>query len=113
VASFHLAERKTTRSTCIVRGLIGLAQNDCMDDDLVRAAAAFALDSDEPLQASTPPGAAIAALGWTQARMFQAACQLFVEGRMTLVFDDTGVMRLVDRPLTADQAAERLGGTWA
>jgi hypothetical protein len=31
---------------------------------------------------------------------------------MTLAFDDTGVMRLVDRPLTADQVAERLGGIW-
>ena len=113
VASFHLAERKTTRSTRIVRGLIELAMNDCMDDDLVRAAAAFALDSDEPLQASIPPGAAIAALGWTEALTFQTACETFVEGRMTLAFDDTGVMRLVDRPLTADQAAERLGGTWA
>jgi hypothetical protein len=113
VASFHLAERKTLRSTRIVRGLIALAQNDCMDDDLVRAAAAFALDSDEPLQASIPPGAAIAALGWTEALTFQTACETFVEGRMTLAFDDTGVMRLVDRPLTADQAAERLGGTWA
>jgi hypothetical protein len=113
VASFHLAERKTTRSTCIVRGLIGLAQNDCMDDDLVRAAAAFALDSDEPLQASTPPGAAIAALGWTEALTFLGACAAFVKGGMDLAFDDNGVMRLVDRPLTADQAAERLGGTWA
>jgi hypothetical protein len=112
VASFHLAERKTTRSTRIVRGLIVLAQNDCMDDDLVRAAAAFALDSDEPLQASIPPGAAIAALGWTEALTFQTACETFVEGRMTLAFGDTGVMRLVDRPLTADQVAERLGGTW-
>jgi hypothetical protein len=96
-----------------VRGLIGLAQNDCMDDDLVRAAAAFALDSDEPLQASTPPGAAIAALGWTEALTFLGACAAFVKGGMDLAFDDNGVMRLVDRPLTADQAAERLGGTWA
>jgi hypothetical protein len=112
VASFHLAERKTTRSTRIVRGLIVLAQNDCMDDDLVRAAAAFALDSDEPLQASTPPGAAIAALGWTEALTFEAACETFIAGGMTLAFGDTGVMRLVDRPLTADQVAERLGGTW-
>ncbi len=112
VASFHLSERKTLRSTRIVRGLIELAQNDCMDDDLVRAAAAFALDSDEPLQASIPPGAAIAALGWTEALTFQTACAAFVNGGMDLAFDDTGVMRLVDRPLTADQAAERLGGTW-
>ncbi len=111
VASFHLAERKTTRSTRIVRGLIALAQNDCMDDDLVRAAAAFALDSDEPLQASIPTGAAIAALGWTQALTFQTACETFVEGRMTLAFDDTGVMRLVDRPLTEAEAAARLGAT--
>jgi hypothetical protein len=111
VASFHLAERKTLRSTRIVRGLIALAQNDCMDDDLVRAAAAFALDSDEPLQASTPPGAAIAALGWTEALTFQTACETFVEGRMTLAFDDTGVMRLVDRPLTEAEAAARLGAT--
>jgi hypothetical protein len=111
VASFHLAERKTTRSTRIVRGLIALAQHDCMDDDLVRAAAAFALDSDEPLQASIPPGAAIAALGWTEALTFQTACETFVEGRMTLAFDDTGVMRLVDRPLTEAEAAARLGAT--
>jgi len=96
VASFHLSERKTTRSTRIVRGLIALAQNDCMDDDLVRAAAAFALDSDEPLQASIPPGAAIAALGWTEALTFHTACETFIAGRMDLAFDDTGVMRLVD-----------------
>jgi len=111
VASFHLAERKTQRSTRIVRGLIVLAQNDCMDDDLVRAAAAFALDSDEPLQASIPPGAAIAALGWTEALTFQTACETFVEGRMTLAFGDNGVMRLVDRPLTEAEAAARLGAT--
>ncbi len=113
VASFHLAERKTTRSTRIVRGLIELAQNDCMDDDLVRAAAAFALDSDEPLQASISTGAAIAALGCMESLTFQTACAAFVNGAIDLAFDDTGVMRLVDRPLTADQAAERLGGTWA
>ena len=109
VASFHLSERKTTRTTRIVRGLIVLAANDCMDDDLVRAAAAFALDSDEPLQASIPPGAAIAALGWTEALTFQTACETFVEGRMTLAFDDTGVMRLIDKPLTEAEAAARLG----
>ena len=112
VATFHLSERKTQRTTRIVRGLIELAMNDCADLDLVRAAAAFALDSDEPLQASIPTGAAIAALGWTEALTFQTACETFVKGRMDLAFDDTGVMRLVDRPLTADQLAERLGGTW-
>lgn len=112
VATFHLSERKTQRSTRIVRGLIALAQNDCMDDDLVRAAAAFALNSDEPLQASIPTGAAIATMSYPEAGTFLGACAAFVVWRMTLVFDDTGVMRLVDRPLTADQAAERLGGTW-
>jgi len=112
VATFHLSERKTQRTTRIVRGLVTLAAHDCADLELVRAAAAFALDSDEPLQASIPPGAAIAALGWTEALTFQTACETFVNGGMTLAFDDTGVMRLVDRPLTADQVAERLGGTW-
>jgi hypothetical protein len=111
VASFHLAERKTQRSTRIVRGLIELAQNDCMDDDLVRAAAAFALDGDEPLQASIPAGAAIAVMSYHEAGTFVGACAAFVKGRMTLAFDDTGVMRLVDRPLTEAEAAARLGAT--
>ena len=109
VASFHLAERKTTRTTRIVRGLIVLAQNECMDDDLVRAAAAFALDSDEPLQGSLPAGAAIAALGWIEAGTFLAACEAFVAGGMAIDIDDTGVMRLIDKPLTEAEAAARLG----
>jgi hypothetical protein len=109
VASFHLAERKTTRSTRIVRGLIVLASNECMDDDLVRAAAAFALDSDEPLHPSLPTGAAIAALGFSSALTFLAACETFVAGGMAIDIDDTGVMRLIDKPLTADEAAARLG----
>lgn len=112
VATFHMAERKTLRTTRIVRGLVTLAAHDCMDQELVRAAAAFALDSDEPLQAPIPPGAAIAVMDHIEAGAFAAACQAFVDGGMTLAFDDTGVMRLVDRPLTADQVAERLGGTW-
>ena len=109
VASFHLSERKTTRTTRIVRGLIVLASNDCMDDDLVRAAAAFALDSDEPLQGSLPTGAAIAALGWTEALTFQTACETFVVGGMAINIDDTGVMRLIDKPMTEAEAAARLG----
>ena len=109
VASFHLAERKTTRTTRIVRGLIVLAANDCMDDDLVRAAAAFALDSDEPLHPSLPAGAAIAALGWIEAGTFLAACEAFVAGGMAIDIDDTGVMRLIDKPLTEAEAAARLG----
>ena len=109
VASFHLSERKTTRSTRIVRGLIVLAANDCMDDDLVRAAAAFALDSDEPLHPSLPTGAAIAALGWIEAGTFLAACETFVAGGMAIDIDDTGVMRLIDKPLTEAEAAARLG----
>lgn len=109
VASFHLSERKTMRSTRIVRGLIVLAQNECMDDDLVRAAAAFALDSGEPLQGSLPTGAAIAALGWTEALTFQTACETFVAGGMAIDIDDTGVMRLIDKPLTEAEAAARLG----
>jgi hypothetical protein len=109
VASFHLAERKTTRSTRIVRGLIELALNDCMDDDLVRAAAAFALDSDEPLHPSLPTGAAIAALGWMEAGGFLLACETFVAGGMAIDIDDTGVMRLIDKPLTEAEAAARLG----
>ena len=109
VASFHLAERKTTRSTRIVRGLIVLAQNECMDDDLVRAAAAFALDSDEPLQGSLPTGAAIAALGWTEAGTFLGVCEAFVAGGMAIDIDDTGVMRLIDKPITEAEAAARLG----
>ncbi len=113
VATFHLSERKTQRTTRIVRGLVTLAAHDCADLDLVRAAAAFALDSDEPLQASIPTGAAIAVMSYHEAGTFVGACAAFVNGGMTLAFDDTGVMRLVDRPLTADQAAERLGGTWA
>ena len=109
VASFHLSERKTTRSTRIVRGLIALAQNECMDDDLVRAAAAFALDSDEPLHPSLPTGAAIAALGWTEALTFQTACETFVAGGMAIDINDAGVMRLIDKPLTEAEAAARLG----
>ena len=109
VASFHLAERKTTRTTRIVRGLIVLAANDCMDDDLVRAAAAFALDSDEPLHPSLPTGAAIAALGWIEAGTFLAACETFVAGGMAIDIDDTGVLRLIDKPLTEAEAAARLG----
>jgi hypothetical protein len=109
VASFHLSERKTTRSTRIVRGLIVLAANECMDDDLVRAAAAFALDSDEPLHQSLPTGAAVAALGWIEAGTFLAACETFVAGGMAIDIDDTGVMRLIDNPLTEAEAAARLG----
>lgn len=109
VASFHLAERKTARTTRIVRGLIVLAANDCMDDDLVRAAAAFALDSDEPLHPSLSTGAAIAALGWMEAGTFLAACETFVAGGMAIDIDDTGVMRLIDKPLTEAEAAARLG----
>ena len=112
VASFHLAECKTERSTRIVRGLIQLAVNDCMDDDLARAVAAFALGNDDPLQTSISAGAAIAALDWTEAMTFQSACETFTAGRMDLVFDDNGMMRIIDRPLTADQVAERLAGTW-
>ena len=113
VATFHMAERKTLRTTRIVRGLVTLAANDCMNQELVRAAAAFAIESDEPLQAPTPPGAVIAVMGHIEASAFVAACEAFVDGRMTLAFDANGVMRLIDRPLTADQAAKSLGGTWA
>jgi hypothetical protein len=111
VATFHLAERKTVRTTRIVRGLVALAANDCMDDDLARAAAAFALDSDEPLQGSLPAGAAIAAMSHHEASAFVGACQAFVDGGMSIAFDDNGVMRLVDRPLTEAEAAARLGAT--
>ncbi|NBU34879.1 hypothetical protein EBS40_09740, partial [bacterium] len=74
VATFHMAERKTLRTTRIVRGLVTLAAHDCMDQELVRAAAAFALDSDEPLQAPIPPGAAIAVMDYIEAGAFAAAC---------------------------------------
>jgi hypothetical protein len=111
VATFHLSERKTQRTTRIVRGLVTLAAHDCADLELVRAAAAFALGSDEPLQSSIPTGAAIATMSYPEAGTFLGACAAFVEGRMTLAFDDTGVMRLVDRPLTEAEAAARLGAT--
>ncbi len=111
VATFHLSERKTQRTTRIVRGLVTLAAHDCADLELVRAAAAFALDSDEPLQASIPTGAAIATMSYPEAGTFLGACAAFVEGRMTLAFGDNGVMRLVDRPLTETEAAARLGAT--
>ena len=109
-ASFHLADRKTMRAARIVRGLCILAANDCADDDLVRALAAFAIDADEALHPSLPTGAAIATMSAAEAATFVGVAEAFVAGRLDLRIDDNGVMRIHDRPITAEQVADRLGG---
>ena len=108
-ATFHLRTNRSMRALRIVRGLVSLARAGADDAEAVRSMVAKALDDDIALQPSIPLGAALAMLDAIQAAMFAGMAAALANGRLQLTFDDDGVMRVVDTPLSLDEIAGRFG----
>jgi hypothetical protein len=108
-ATFHLRTNRSMRALRIVRGLVSLAAAGADDAEAVRSMVAKALDDDIALQPSIPLGAALAMLDAIQAAMFAGMAAALANGRLQLTFDDDGVMRVVDTPLSLDEIAGRFG----